>query len=506
MASRQGGHVDRPLLSSVRSSSAPKLNVQRSLSRETIAIHFSAMGKEEDQEEEDRYGPLDLPNDAVVNSREVVTALEASEDLDLEGDTELKSVSNVDVGESLQAMSGHQNTNKQEHSLTTSAELSKGSGSSSGSNNASPSKSVSLPSMDKSFLNIMKSLSTDQEPREGVPAPPSLRHRQLMKNLVKSLSSDTTQDPSGSNRSSDSRLNLHLFKQFTQPRTTTSTGDSRTAPTSPLTSPDNRTFSFKVSEVEARIEDTKRRLSEAISDPLQLLSKFIGDDASSIYRPKPLSSSVTELTSFSTLNGHPESNNNYSIKEEGDLDGDGVTTEATELASAAESKSAKPCPSSLTLDKCSMSALAKQDDEEFYELYSDDFDLSMDTEEQGDHPEDTKTGSGASKPTSQIATPLSEDEIELVPACSIPHKTLLALTIITYGYFILPLPTYIGGMMLGVALGFMLAIGVVWLTGPKLPGIRRLRAQTDLWNVAQLDIKEPDIFKVGSASKKSFIL
>lgn len=508
MASRQGGHVDRPLLSSFKPSPAPKLNVQRSLSRETISIHFSAMGKEDDQEEEGIYGPLDLPSDTMANSQEVVTALEASEDLVLEGDAQMKPVSNVDVVESLSAKSSQQNTNKQECSFTSSAsaEPTKGTGSSSGSTNSSPSKSVSLPSMDKTFLNLMKSLSTDLEPREGVPAPPSLRHRQLMKNLVKSLSTDTTQDATGANRSSDSRLNLQLFKQFTQPRTTASTGDSRTAPSSPLISPDNRSFSFKVSDVEARIEDTKRRLSEAISEPLHLISKFIGDDSSSIYRPKPLSSSATELMSFSTLNGQLESNNNYSIKEEeGDLDGEGVTPEATELASAAESKTAKPPPSSLGLDKCFMSALAKQDDEEFCELYSDEVEVLMDSEVQVDHTKDKKTGSGASKPSSQSNT-FSDDEIELVPACSIPHKTLLALTIITYGCFILPLPTYVGGMLLGVALGFMLAIGVLWLTGPKLAGIRRLRAPRDLWNVGQLDIKEPGIFKVGLASKKSFFV
>ncbi|GAA6079766.1 testis-expressed protein 2 [Tachysurus ichikawai] len=501
MASREGGHADRPLLPSVRPSSAPKLNVQRSLSRETITIHFSAMGNEEDQEEEGIYGPLDLPVDAVSNSQGVVTALEASEDLVLEGDTEMKSVSNDDA-ELFSVMSGQQNTNKEEHSFTCTAspEPTKGTGSSSPSANSSPSKSLSLPSMDKAFLNLMKSLSTDFEPREGVPAPPSLRHRQL-KNLVKSLSTDTAQESTGSNRSSDSRLNLHLFKQFTQPRTTTSTGDSKTAPTSPLTSPDNRTFSFKVSEVEARIEDTKRRLSEAISDPLHLISKFIGDDTSSIYRPKPLSSSATELTSFSALNGHLESNNNYSIKEEeGDLDGDGVTPEATELASAAVSKTAKPCSSSMGLDKCSMSALAKQDDEEFCELYSEDFELSVDTEVQVDETECRSTRSNVSKPTSKSTNTFSEDEMDLVSVCSIPHKTLLALTIITYGYFILPLPPYLGGMLLGVALGFMLAIGVVWLTGPKLPGIRR--AQRDLWNVAQLDIEEPGIFKVCLPSKK----
>ncbi|XP_053354456.1 testis-expressed protein 2-like [Clarias gariepinus] len=493
MASRQCGDVDRPPLSSFKPSSAPKLNVKRSLSRETVSIHFSAMGEEEDQEEESIYSTeSDLPSDAMLNSQGVVTALEASEDLVLEGDTEIKSVTNV---ESVSGTSGQQNTNKQEPSFACSATAapSKGPGSSSGSTNSSPSKSVSLPSIDKTFINLMKSLSADLEPREGVPAPPSLRHRQLMKNLVKSLSTETTQDP---NRSSESRLNLHLFKQFTQPKTSASSGDSKTAPSSPLTSPDTRTFSFKVSEVEARIEDTKRRFSEAISDPLHLISKFIGDDASSIYRPKPLSSSATELTSFSALNGHFESNNNYSIKEEeGDLDGEGVTPEAPELASVAESKTAKIYPSSLGLDKCSMSALAKQDDEEFCELYSEDFDSSMDTEVQVHHPEDTKTGSSASKPVSQSTNTFIEDEIEFESRSSIPHKTLLALTIITYGYFILPLPTYLGGMFLGVALGFMLAIGVVWLTGPKLPGIRHLKARRNLWNIAQLDIKEPGIFK-----------
>lgn len=256
--------------------------------------------------------------------------------------------------------------------------------------------------------------------------------------------------------------------------------------------------------MEACIEDTKRRFSEAISDPLHLISKFIGDDSSSIYRPKPLSSSATELTSFSTLNGHFENNNNYSIKEEeGDLDGEGVTPEATEPASAADSRTAKPCPASLGLDKCSMSALAKQDDEEFYELYSEDFEFSIDTEVKVEHTEGRTTGSSASKSASQSTNTSNEDELELVSACSIPHKTLLVLTIITYGYFILPLPTYLGGMFLGVALGFMLAIGVVWLTGPKVPGIRHLRAQRDLWNMAQLDIKEPGIFKVGLAFKMS---
>ncbi|XP_017548485.1 testis-expressed protein 2 isoform X1 [Pygocentrus nattereri] len=509
MTTRQGGHVDQTPFPGFRPSSASKLHVQRSQSRETITIHFSALGREEEDDEEELYGvgTSDSPSEAMANSQGIVTALEASEDLVLEGESEAKSVNNVAVlpveTSVLSTMSGQQNTNSPDHNFTSTAsalaEAKKGTGPSSGSTNSSPSKSVSLPSMDKAFLNLMKSLSTDVEPREGIPAP-SLRHRQLVKNLVKSLSTDTAQDPAGSNRSSDSRLNLQMFKQFTQPRTTTATtvGDSKTAPSSPLTSPDNRPFSFKVSEVEARIEDTKRRLSEVISDPLQLISKFIGDEASNIYRPKPLSSSASESTNLSALNGHLERNNNYSIKEEeGDLEGEYTTQGATEQVSASESKTVKPSPSSLGLDMCSMSALAKQEDEEFCELYSEDFELCPETELEVDHTEDSKIRSSVCMPTSQSINTFGEDEVDFETTPSIPHKTLFALTVLVYGYFVLPLPTYFGGMLLGVALGFMLAIGVVWLTGPKRAGItaRFARHQRQLCNLEHLDIKEPGIFK-----------
>ena len=39
-----------------RSFPGPKLQVQRSLSRDTITIHFSALGKEEEEEDEELYG------------------------------------------------------------------------------------------------------------------------------------------------------------------------------------------------------------------------------------------------------------------------------------------------------------------------------------------------------------------------------------------------------------------------------------------------------------------
>lgn len=201
----------------------------------------------------------------------------------------------------------------------------------------------------------------------------------------------------------DSKLNLHLFKQFTQPRNTG--GDSKTAPSSPLTSPsDTRSF-FKVPEMEAKIEDTKRRLSEVIYEPFQLLSKIIGEESGS-HRPKALSSSASELSNLSSLNGHLESNN-YSIQEEeGDSEGEGygsdsniprgdLTKALEEPPREAEPKSCQVSSlkdlglktSSLVLEKCSLSALVSKEDEEFCELYTEDFDLDTDRDSKVDKPQ-----------------------------------------------------------------------------------------------------------------------
>ncbi|XP_028829084.1 testis-expressed protein 2 isoform X3 [Denticeps clupeoides] len=508
MTSSPGGHHERPPPSNVRPPAAPKLHVHRSQSRETITIHFSALGEEE--EEEELYGAAMTSTSAAVaidDDCSISTALEASEELEFEpgGSSETE----VPVIPVTSTMMGHSSGVRDQEvaqsylsdSTSTSKEPISVLAPSTSSVNTSPSKSVSLPSSDKPFLNIMKSLSTDVEPREGVPIAPTVRHRQLMKNLVKSLSTETSQDSQGSYRLLDSRLNLQLFKQFTQPRATGSS-DSKTAPTSPITSPDSR-FSFKVSEVEARIEDTKRRLSEVMYEPLQLFSKIIGDESSasgSYYRPKALSTSASEITNLASLNGHMESNNNnYSIKEEdGDSDGEDVANAAATAeppAAATNPQSAKPAQS-LALDKCSMSALAKQEDEEFCELYSEDFDFYTDTEAEGDRTDDTTTESKV-QPFLSTET-CSEDKTDLeeqVP--SIPHTTLFALTVIIYGCFVLPLPTYVGGMLLGVALGFMLAIGVVWLGGPRRSGevAGHSRHKWNPWNVTQLDIKEPGMFK-----------
>uniref|UniRef100_A0A3Q3KDX7 SMP-LTD domain-containing protein n=1 Tax=Monopterus albus TaxID=43700 RepID=A0A3Q3KDX7_MONAL len=473
---------------------APKLHVQRSLSKENITIRFSAAGKEEEEEEEEEelYCTTVSTTSATQDYSNIVTALEASEEMFDEVPLDpAAEIAVIPESTRPSPVSRHHTNSSPTQTLLSRFAEQKGSTS-----NSSPTKSLSFPSSDKPLLTLVKSLSSDVEARDPVSSVPAplVRHRHLMKNLAKSLSIDTHQDSSSAPyRLTESRLNLQLFKQFTQSRmpsaTVPSASDSKTAPSSPLTSPDNRSFFRVSSDVEARIEDTKRRFSES---------------GSSIYRPKALSTSASEL-SLASINGQLESNNNYCIKEEEGPDSEAESPNSKTsgppkswVSPSVDTKSPNKSSSlAISLDKCSMSALAKQEDEDFCVLYSDDFETCTDEGDGGDGTDDTGTDSQTKVPQSGSTEPCSEDESESIePAPSVPHYTLIIITVLLYGCFVLPLPTYIGGVLLGIGLGFFLAIGVVWLTGPKPSGVfRHFRRHGKLWNLTKLDIKEPEIYK-----------
>ncbi|KAK5914108.1 hypothetical protein CgunFtcFv8_008571 [Champsocephalus gunnari] len=386
-------------------------------------------------------------------------------------------------------------------------------------------------SSSKPFLSLVRSLSNDVESRETTPPPTTTpshaRHRHLMKSFVKSLSTDTSkvEHQEGPLQVQPSQRppprNMQLFKQFSQPRlcsspvvVTKAGGDSKTAPSSPIMSPDGRSF-FKVQEVEARIEDTKRRLSEVMSDPLQLFSKIMGDESgggaagSAAHRAKSLSSSASELSGATTVNGHTEGNNNYSIKEEEGAEeeetGKGPDSvlfsfpslaPAPALAQASSSSTFARSPS-LTLGRCSMSALvARQEDEDFCELYSEDFELCTDTETpEGDRPGSRQPHTGSTGLCSELDT--EEEEKEKEELETLPVTCLIFLTQLVYCYIILPVPPYVCSVVHGIVAGFMLALLVLWLSSPRgsSSGTRKGRGRMDHWNVAQLDIKEPGTSK-----------
>ncbi|XP_064439073.1 testis-expressed protein 2 isoform X2 [Mirounga angustirostris] len=538
MTSLNGRHAEKTI--DMPKPSAPRVHVQRSVSRDTIAIHFSASGEEEEEEEEEFREYLEEG----LDDQSIVTALEAKEDLYLESQgghdssgpaAQLILAGGLSVSPAILPVS--ENTVKLLESpppavrvlstvplalspgssslgpLASSPSVSSLSEQKTGSSSplSSPSKSPVLSSSassstlssTKPFMSLVKSLSTEVEPKEP---PHASRHRHLMKTLVKSLSTDTSRQEAdtASCKPPDSKLNLHLFKQFTQPRNTG--GDSKTAPSSPLTSPsDTRSF-FKVPEMEAKIEDTKRRLSEVIYEPFQLLSKIIGEESGS-HRPKALSSSASELSNLSSLNGHLESNNNYSIKEEEcDSEGDGCGSgprASDEPSREVEPRSSQVSglkdlglkTSSLVLEKCSLSALVSKEDEEFCELYSEDFDLEAEVESTVDKLPDIPL-----KPevlADDGPTLDSEDEAHsAVQHPELPVKTLGFFIMCVYGYLILPLPHYVSGLFLGVGLGFMTAVCVIWFfTPPSAHKYHRLHKNLQHWNTRSLDIKEPEILK-----------
>lgn len=570
----RGQHSDSP---PPRHTPGPKLQVQRSLSRDTITIHFSALGKEEDDEEEDLFGVpvatvgvesglddtrgLQDAEPPGADDHAVATGLEAREELLFEcGGMETSGAAVLPVSSttlSVQPSDAHTHTLATSPAVTiiptsTHSQLSSTPPVSSSwpsdrpstnppstcSTSSSPCKSAALSSS-KPFLSLVRSLSNDVESRESMPpsapvAPPQARHRHLMKSFVKSLSTDASKPehqegplhhhPQHQQQQQQIQpsqrpppRNMQLFKQFSQPRLSSGTavvsqtgGDSKTAPSSPIMSPDGRSF-FKVQEVEAKIEDTKRRLSEVMSDPLQLFSKIMGDESgtagglgSAASRAKSLSSSASELSGAMAVNGQAEGNNNYCIKEEEGAEeeeetpkGKGQDSVFFSFPSLAPAASLPKSPS-LTLGRCSMSALvARQEDEDFCELYSEEFELCTDTETpDGDRPGSQQPHTGSTGLCSELDT--EEEEKLEVEVQTVPVTGLIFLTQLVYWYLVLPVPPYLCAIVHGMVAGFILAILVLWLSSSRRSssGTRGGRQRLEQWNVPQLDIKEPGLFKV----------
>lgn len=582
-SSRKGGgqHAATPPL---RHPSGPKLQVQRSHSRDTITIHFSALGKEEEDDDEELYGVavgsaspkivldgVEGPQVQAAGSDDqyVAKGLEAKEELLFEP-SDVQTCSGAAVlpvsSTTLPAQPSDAYIQTPSHavlitSVPAHSHLSSTPPASSSwpsdrpaqppptsSSSSSPCKSGTLSSS-KPFLSLVRSLSNDVDSREAAPAattavPSHARHRHLMKSFVKSLSTDTSraehqegpphhpqhQQVQPSHRTPP--RNMQLFKQFSQPRlsscpvaVTQAGGDSKTAPSSPIMSPDGRSF-FKVQEVEAKIEDTRRRLSEVMSDPLQLFSKIMGDESgggaagSAALRPKSLSSSALELSGGTAVNGQMETNNNYSIKEEG---AEGEEDEETPTEKGHDSSffsfpSLSLAPSvnqtsssalykspSLTLGRCSMSALAaRQEDEDFCELYSEDFEVCTDTETpDGDRSisQQPHTGSTGLCSELDVEDERLEEEVENVPVTG-----LVFLTQLVYWYLVLPVPPCVCAVVHGIVAGFMLALLVLWLSSPRRSssGNRILQRRKEQRIFSQVDVKEPEIFKVRRMATYTF--
>lgn len=181
MTSRHPSHAESaPSTKRAPAAGSPRLHVQRSQSKETITIHFSALGNAEEDEEEELFLTTLSTTSNVQDDSSVVTAEEASEEM-LE-DVAAAEAPVAPESSQLSPSAGRHAKIPPTQTLPPPPRISERKGSS-----GSPTKSLSFPSGEKPFLNLVKSLSSDVESRDGAPpaAAPTIRHRQLMKNLVK---------------------------------------------------------------------------------------------------------------------------------------------------------------------------------------------------------------------------------------------------------------------------------------------------------------------------------
>ncbi|XP_068100269.1 testis-expressed protein 2-like [Hyperolius riggenbachi] len=281
----------------------------------------------------------------------------------------------------------------------------------------------------KPLINLVKSVSTEIDVKDPSPHKPH-----PFVNLVKSISTEISRlEPEVSQSKSDSKLNVHLWKQITQPKS--KNGDSRTAPSSPSMSPsENKGMFFNVQEVEAKLEDTKRRLSEAMQEPLSIFSKIIGDEPtpSPKYRTiSPMFSSQGSPTSPGREQVILEARNSFPSY--GKLE-EGESLDFVERSRTHHRETPKNC--------CKYKICSYGDVIQVIELAS----------------EANTEGQASSQSTQSCQTPYHKSDV--------PCSALVCVAMLAYNFFIWPLPAYVSGLFMGIASGFFLGL-LVLLFVPK---------------------------------------
>uniref|UniRef100_H3AWK7 Testis expressed 2, like n=1 Tax=Latimeria chalumnae TaxID=7897 RepID=H3AWK7_LATCH len=321
------------------------------------------------------------------------------------------------------------------------------------------------------LISLVKSLSTEIEPRDTSP----LKTKPLL-SLVKSISTELSHHESEVTQSkSDSKLNLYLWRQLTQPKS--SNGDSKTAPTSPSISPsESKGGFFKVPEVEAKLEDTKRRLSEAMQEPLSMLSKIIGDDNSG--SPKQKTSLSTTSASYSQpLSAHLCRDYGAEIESKTETARhEKIEFEklSTPEASGAHFKRNYQ-KQSLSSSKCSNSR---------YEICS-----------YGDVIQVVEIKHSANPVENELYHPIEEPH-HLKSSQTVPSNILICFATLVYSYFVLPLPSYFSGLCLGLVCGFILGFLIIFLFTPRSSSLPTKKIQfTDEIIKEDILLREPNVLK-----------
>lgn len=282
------------------------------------------------------------------------------------------------------------------------------------------------------LASLVKSLSTELELKEGS----TLRPKPLL-SLVKSISTEISRsEPEVSQSKSDSRLNLHLWKQLTQSKGR-SNGDSRTAPPSPSSFSPNAE-GLKGGFFKMELEDTKRKFSEAVHEPLSsMFSKIMRE----------------ESTGSPKSQGRSHAGSPRDLGREGSTDtilSDSPVRRAESDALPVFEWPSVRLPGKSRHGPCPVHHSRDHNREQELQMCPDiDMVHAQSRGPQGRTP----TGSQIHAPSPPGRTfSLCQSPPPL------PCTGLFCVAVLSYGYFILPLSPYFSGLALGLALGFLLGL------------------------------------------------
>lgn len=326
------------------------------------------------------------------------------------------------------------------------------------------------------LASLVKSLSTELELKEGS----TLRPKPLL-SLVKSISTEISRsEPEVSQSKSDSRLNLHLWKQLTQSKTRSS-GDSRTAPPSPSAlSPSAE--GLKGGFFKMELEDTKRKLSEAVHEPLSsMFNKIMREESAGSPKHQCKTQGAHQVSSrglgreSSTDTGVSESPVRSNRRTDSDILPVFVWPSVKHPGGSHHST-------------CPLHHSKHHRDEEL-EICTDGDMMQVFAIET---PRQTRR---------DPAAPLVRTSRLPQPPHHLPGTSLFCVGVLSYGYFILPLSPYFSGLALGLALGFLLGLFLIRMGSSRsdcsAPPCRP--AQTLLGEgilISGIDSTEPDTLKV----------
>ncbi|XP_060946638.1 testis-expressed protein 2-like [Limanda limanda] len=308
--------------------------------------------------------------------------------------------------------------------------------------------------------NLVKSSSTDLEPRESS----SVRGKPLL-SLVKSLSTEISRrvEPEVNLSKSDSKLHLHPWKQLTQPKTPGVGSDAGVLSqyddwASPRSTGSMSPTEPRGSSLIAEFEDTRRKFSEAMQDPLNMLSKMMGDESSGSPKQGKASSAGDSPASQGSC-GREGSTDDTDFKCRRRTDGEHKGSCDTPLRRLQKG----------SLTKSSASP----------EQHSHSRDSRLEIQTYGDMIQVVELQS-ESRGTHRKAFIKSQ-------VSSLPIHWLLPVGLLAYGFFVLPLPSYLTGLSLGVACGFMLGLVVVFIFAPRRSSARDRKSPRFNPNMDPLD-------------------